>query len=119
MTLNTTIASLQECILKHKNLYHQERVAELAAIIAERLHLGVKTQNDIVLAACLHDIGKLKLDPNILNKPGKLTLEEYNQIKTHVLHSEDYAIEHGFNAQIVGYIRHHHVFQKMILPYII
>jgi uncharacterized domain HDIG len=106
--LNTAIANLQKCVHRHKSFHHRERVAELAAIIAEKLNLGVKTQNDIVLAAYLHDIGKLKLDPNILNKPGKLTPEEYNHIKTHVLHSADYAIEHGFNAKIVGYIRHHH-----------
>lgn len=108
MHLNTTIDKLQETVHTHKNLHHRERVAELAAAIAEKLNLGIKTQNDIVLAAYLHDIGKQKLNPSILNKPGKLTPDEYKHVKTHVLYSVEYAIEHGFNPEIIDYIKHHH-----------
>jgi len=49
------------------------------------VHLGLSNEKieTLGIAGLLHDVGKMKVDPRILNKPGKLTLEEFEQIKLH------------------------------------
>lgn len=62
---------------------HVNRVAEYCRLLALRCGLS-KTQSDILrLAAPLHDVGKVGIPDAILNKPGKLTPEEFSVIKTH------------------------------------
>ena len=48
-----------------------------------RYHITSEMQDNIPLAAALHDIGKIAIDEKILNKPGRLTKEEFEVIKTH------------------------------------
>ena len=62
---------------------HTERVAKTACAIARQLGLSVADIELIGQAAPLHDIGKLAISDTILLKPGKLTPEEFAQIKTH------------------------------------
>ena len=45
--------------------------------------ISAEEQDNIPLASALHDIGKITIDENILNKPGRLTKEEFEVIKTH------------------------------------
>ena len=62
---------------------HSENVANLACRICEYLHFN---QNFIIyctICACLHDIGKLFIPASILNKPDRLTDEEFEIMKTH------------------------------------
>src|SRR5690606_35436562 len=49
------------------------------------VHLGLSDEKveTLGIAGLLHDVGKMKIDPRILNKPGKLTPEEFEQIKLH------------------------------------
>ena len=49
------------------------------------VHLGLSNEKieTLGIAGLLHDVGKMKVDPEILNKPGKLTAEEFEQIKLH------------------------------------
>ena len=63
---------------------HAQRVAELAASIAEELGLDPDTVEHIRLAGRLHDVGKIGIRESVLNKPGKLTAEEYEHVKDHV-----------------------------------
>jgi putative two-component system response regulator len=63
---------------------HAQRVAELAASIAEELALDADTVEQIRLAGRLHDVGKIGIRESVLNKPGKLTPEEYDHVKDHV-----------------------------------
>ena len=51
--------------------------------ITDQYHISPEEQDDIPLASALHDIGKIAIDEKILNKPGKLTKEEFEVIKTH------------------------------------
>ena len=62
---------------------HTERVGVTAAGIAERLGLGAEQIKLLPEAAPLHDVGKLAIPDSILLKPGKLTLQEWEIMKTH------------------------------------
>lgn len=66
---------------------HSLRVAEYSKEIAKRMNKSEKEQNDIYYAGLLHDVGKIRIPVSIINKPGKLTEEEYEQIKVHPITS--------------------------------
>ncbi len=62
---------------------HTERVAALAARLAQRLGLSELAVNHIRHAAPLHDLGKIAIPDSILLKPGRLAAAEYEVVKTH------------------------------------
>ena len=62
---------------------HSSRVAEYAGRIAERCGYSLRRQNEIYITGLLHDVGKIGVPDSIINKPGKLTPEEYDTIKSH------------------------------------
>jgi len=64
---------------------HCQRVMEISCELARALKLSEEEIKDLRYAAILHDIGKIGISANILNKPGKLTDEEFNEIKKHPL----------------------------------
>lgn len=63
---------------------HSDRVARVAVRLAQELGCEPKTVETIYLSGLLHDIGKIGIDDSVLRKPGRLTDEEYEHIKTHV-----------------------------------
>lgn len=63
---------------------HSDRVARLAVRLAQELGYPPEVLPRVYLAGLLHDIGKIGVNDAILQKPGKLTEEEYDHIKTHV-----------------------------------
>lgn len=63
---------------------HIHRVAEYSELIAKKFGLSHALVNQIKLFASIHDIGKVGIRPSIIKKPGKLTPEEFEEIKTHV-----------------------------------
>ena len=64
---------------------HSIRVAEYSRMLASRVYTDQKLLDNIYDIALLHDIGKIGIPDTIINKPGKLTDEEYNIIKEHPL----------------------------------
>ncbi len=62
---------------------HIRRVSEYARVLAEELGLDEESCEKIRIASTMHDIGKLMIPSEILEKPGRLTDEEYSVIKTH------------------------------------
>jgi hypothetical protein len=64
---------------------HGERVRVLTDLIAEELELSSEDRDRLRWSALLHDIGKLTVHPDILNKPHELDYEEWEVIKTHPL----------------------------------
>jgi putative nucleotidyltransferase with HDIG domain len=62
---------------------HTRRVALLAAQVGEALKLSATSRRHLAVGGLLHDIGKLSVPLEILNKPGKLTDEEFAAIKRH------------------------------------
>ncbi|WP_425449675.1 HD-GYP domain-containing protein [Dethiothermospora halolimnae] len=65
---------------------HSMNVLMLATMIGKWLKYSKRELKQLSLAALLHDIGKVKIPNNILNKPGKLTEKEFDIIKKHTIH---------------------------------
>jgi len=62
---------------------HVERVAEYAQYVGDEMHFGPARMERLRFAALMHDIGKLVVPNHLLNKPGKLTEDEFARIKSH------------------------------------
>lgn len=88
---------------------HSERVANYAVMLAEEMKQFTKEELKMFYNACLlHDIGKINIPDHILMKPGKLTQEEFEIIKTHPVVGEE-AIKNVAGLQGgLSVIRSHH-----------
>jgi HD-GYP domain-containing protein (c-di-GMP phosphodiesterase class II) len=73
---------------------HSERVNRYSVILARELGLSDSEVRDIHVSSLLHDVGKIGIHDAVLNKPGKLTPEEFELMKTHTV----------LGAQIMGQI---------------
>jgi HD-GYP domain-containing protein (c-di-GMP phosphodiesterase class II) len=62
---------------------HSRRVSELSCVIARAMHLAPQELEDIRIGALLHDIGKIGIGDTVLQKPGKLTNEEFALVQQH------------------------------------
>jgi putative nucleotidyltransferase with HDIG domain len=87
---------------------HSQRVAEIAKSIAEELKYNDSHIERLNIASLLHDVGKIGIDDSILNKPGKLTFEEYETIKSHPEIGYNILKEIKNLEDILPIIRHHH-----------
>lgn len=67
---------------------HSRDVVTLVLDVADRIKLDARERRDAEFAALLHDIGKIKVPGEIINKPGKLTDEEWELMKTHTIEGE-------------------------------
>jgi putative nucleotidyltransferase with HDIG domain len=84
--LRTSVVCAFNQLLDLKDLntgVHSTRLAEWALHVAEELGLDEHSLGDLEIAALLHDIGKIGIPDVILNKPAKLTAEEYALMKKH------------------------------------
>jgi len=68
--------------------HHSTRVTDFSMKIAAKMGFSEKEIGDLELAALLHDVGKIAVPESILNKPGKLTKEEFEVIKEHPVRGE-------------------------------
>lgn len=102
---------LMESIHIMKNMYtiqdynnytyeHSVRVTAIAIMICNKLNLARYKTYEIAMGCMLHDLGKTKVPERILNKPGRLTEEEFDEIKKH---PEDgyYYIKNNKNLSII------------------
>ena len=87
---------------------HSSRVAEIAAMIAEKLEYDLEGIKRIRMAGILHDIGKIGVDDAVLRKPGQLNQEEMEQIKLHPVLGYDILKEIKLFRNILPAVRHHH-----------
>lgn len=62
---------------------HSNRVAEYSREIAKRAHYSEAAQDEVYMMGLLHDVGKIGVSDAVITKPGRLTDEEFGQIKTH------------------------------------
>lgn len=90
------------------HLEHSKRVANLSFKLALLLGVSVEKTQSIYKSALFHDIGKIKINPEILNKPAKLTKGEFEHIKRHSLYSYEIALDFGFNDLEALDVLHHH-----------
>lgn len=68
---------------------HSVNVAVYSVAIAKYMHLSDEELEQVALAGVCHDLGKRKIPTEIINKPGSLTDEEFNEIKNHPKYSYD------------------------------
>lgn len=106
----STIQALNKS-LEAKDPYtsgHASRVEKFAIELAEAYHLPFEKIQDIKTAAILHDIGKIGINDQILNKATRLTQEEFQYIMTHPTIGADIISKVDFLKNITGIIKHHH-----------
>lgn len=87
---------------------HQNRVSDLAAMIAEKLGWDADRIEGLKLAGIVHDIGKIQIPAEILTKPTKLSNLEYEMIKTHSQTGYDILKDIHFPWPIAKMIYQHH-----------
>ena len=87
---------------------HSIRVAELSGRLGEQLELGDREVELIRTAASLHDLGKIGVRDDILNKPGPLTEEEWEVMRRHPDIGADMIAQHSALAEVAPLVRHHH-----------
>jgi len=68
---------------------HIKRVGEYMKVFGSALQMDEESCEKLSMAAMLHDVGKLKIPDEILEKKGKLTIEEFDEIKKHVQYGRD------------------------------
>jgi putative nucleotidyltransferase with HDIG domain len=98
--------------LKNKDEYtalHSLRVSILALAFGRHLELTPEELHVLGLGALLHDIGKMKVPAEILNKPGRLTEREFEIMKSHVPRGvEILEATHGIPSAAIDVARYHH-----------
>lgn len=87
---------------------HSDRVARISVRLAKELGCDEQMLNTLYLSGLLHDVGKIGINDDVLHKPGKLSIEEYQHIKTHV--EVGYRILHDLRnlKEILPVVLHHH-----------
>ncbi|MBN2259233.1 MAG: MASE1 domain-containing protein [Clostridiales bacterium] len=87
---------------------HSQNVADMSKKLAEKLELSEFEINQAYWAGLIHDIGKILIPKNILNKPGKLTEEEFTIVKDHPTSAKIFLSNSKELDDIARYIYHHH-----------
>ncbi|MEA2404991.1 MAG: hypothetical protein QOE08_1638 [Thermoleophilaceae bacterium] len=67
---------------------HCRSVVDLSCAVAERLGLDVQARQDLEIVALLHDVGKIAIPNEIINKPSRLTDDEFTLMKTHTVEGQ-------------------------------
>ena len=110
VTYVATLRSLIQ-ILEAKDPYtrgHTERVASYSLALAKCLDMGPDDVRRILFGSLLHDIGKMGLRDDIINKPGPLTPEEWTQMKLHPVVGAQIVEKMEFLTGAIDVVRHHH-----------
>ena len=88
---------------------HSVNVAVISTIIGIYLSYDEESLYELCLAALMHDIGKTKIDPGIINKPGRLSMMEYRIVQEHARYSYDILDENYLiSARTKQAVLHHH-----------
>jgi diguanylate cyclase (GGDEF)-like protein/putative nucleotidyltransferase with HDIG domain len=92
----------------HTTHTHLQRVRTYAVEIAKEIGLSPDEIEALRAAALLHDIGKLAVPEHIINKPGKLTIEEFEKMKVHPIVGAEILDRVAFPYPVAPIVRAHH-----------
>ncbi len=88
---------------------HSVNVFVFNIALAARLGVREEDLHDFGQGGLLHDIGKSRIDPELLNSPGKLSPDEWRIIKMHPVFGDQMLLEQGCTSEIIiDVVRHHH-----------
>ena len=107
---NETIIAIAKAVdaKDERTSQHSLRVSEYSVMIARELGFGEQDCENLRKAALMHDIGKIGIPDNILNKPARLTDEEYAVMKSHVTRGADILKDFTLIDHVVDGALHHH-----------
>lgn len=106
MTLETLAKSLEA-----RDVYtqgHSQRVCDVSQMIGEKLFLSAEALEELRVGTILHDIGKIGVPDSILNKPSRLTDEEFATMKSHPVIGYEICKPLGLSEGVLMIIRNHH-----------
>jgi putative two-component system response regulator len=108
-----SIATLEALVnaLEAKDPYlrgHSARVADLSAMVAAQLGISDEQIEAVRTGGRLHDIGKIGIREEILNKQGPLTKEEFEHVKQHVTVGSQILAPLVHLGEVIGFVRSHH-----------
>ena len=108
-----SVATLEVLVnaLEAKDPYsrgHSARVADFSAMVASELEMSDEDVEAVRTAGRLHDIGKIGIREEILDKQGPLTDEEYEHVKQHVVVGSQILAPLTHLKEIIQYVRSHH-----------
>ena len=104
--LTSLIRALQEC--DSDTEHHVRRTQQMGAALGKRIELTDIQQSKLSLLCLLHDIGKIGIPLEILNKPGNLSDEEWKILRSHTEKGYEIANSNNELRGIADEIRHHH-----------
>ena len=107
---NETILAIAKTVdAKDENTsQHSQRVSEYSVMIGRELGFSEQECENLRRAALLHDIGKIGIPDRILNKPARLTDEEYAVMKSHVVRGADILKDFTLIENVVDGAMYHH-----------
>ncbi len=104
--LSSLLKALEEC--DPDTEHHIQRTQKIGAELGKRIGLSDTQQSKLALLCLLHDIGKISIPIEILNKPGKLTDSEWKIMRSHVDAGYEIAMSNMDLRQVAPEIRYHH-----------
>lgn len=110
-TISTRIAQALINAMEAKSPYlrgHSHRVASAAAAIAAELDLDDATVEQVRLAGRLHDVGKIGIREEVLDKPSDLTADEFAHVREHVRIGMDILAPLTHLGPVLDFVAHHH-----------
>ncbi len=119
MTLDLTVDAMDLSFILHWTSYmrdmdeylqtHSTNVAILNGKLAQWMGMDKNQVKKAIMVGLLHDLGKTRIPQEILNKPAKLTPEEYEIVKMHPVYSWEIVSDSGItNQEVLAGIRGHH-----------
>ena len=87
---------------------HSERVCRYATVIADELKLDSEQKKNLIISALCHDIGKVAIPDMILKKPTLLSVDEFEEMKSHPTIGADLLANVPNVERFIGGIKHHH-----------
>ena len=107
---NETIIAIAKAVdaKDERTSQHSQRVSEYSVMIARELGFDREELENLRRAALMHDIGKIGIPDNILNKPARLTDEEYAVMKSHVTRGAEILKDFTLIKNVVEGARYHH-----------